>query len=154
MRHRAFARSALFFQCPLLALLIFLVVGCGGGSDGLAREAIRGTVSLDGKPLPEGLIQLIPTSSQGGNPSGGSIKDGNFSIEKAQGLVPGEYRVVINSSKREHATANAADEAPGVVNQTGGPKDLIPVRYNANSMLKAEVKAGTSNTFDFPLTAK
>jgi hypothetical protein len=32
-------------------------------------------------------------------------------------------------------------------------KELLPAKYNAKTTLKAEVKAGEANKFDFPLTS-
>jgi hypothetical protein len=135
-----------------LALSV-LVTGCGGTSDELPRQAISGTVTLDGKPLELGIIQFRPASSSEPVPAGAEIKDGTFSIPRDQGPTPGNYRVVINSSgpRKEATQAEASGEKV--------PKtlpDLIPIQYNVKSTLTAKVEADKTNTFDFPLvkTAK
>ncbi|MDR3635646.1 MAG: carboxypeptidase-like regulatory domain-containing protein [Isosphaeraceae bacterium] len=148
------ARSALNLPSAIVVLQLLSLAGCSGESDGLPREPISGTVSLDGQPLADGIIQLIPASRQEGTAGGAVVKDGKFSIERRKGLAPGAYRVVISSSLSRGEAAETPGEAPGPVKPSDTPKDLIPSRYNAKSTLKAEVKPGVSNTFDFPLKSQ
>src|SRR5689334_16793809 len=86
------------FSLPLLFSAIGLVApGCSGSGDELPREAVSGTVKLDGQPLANGAIQFTPDS--GGATSGGStITDGQYSIEQENGLVPGSYKVAVNAA--------------------------------------------------------
>ncbi|MBX6315425.1 MAG: carboxypeptidase regulatory-like domain-containing protein, partial [Isosphaeraceae bacterium] len=101
--------------------------GCGDTGDGLSRQAISGTVTLDGQPLARGTIQFLPISPQQATPALVEIKDGTYTIPRDRGLVPGTYKVLISSTATE-APAPGADELPG---QTGPPpKDLIPPQYN------------------------
>jgi hypothetical protein len=154
MQRRAFKRSATLLASALLGLPFLSFAGCGQQTDGPLREAVSGSVSLDGQPLPDGLIQLIPTSAREGTVSGAVVKDGKFSIERQKGLAPGEYRVVINSGGRGGDVPKPLEEAPGLLDASNTPKDLIPPQYNTNSTLKAEVKASAPNTFDFSLKTK
>ena len=124
--------------------------GCSSDSDGLAREAISGTVTFDGQPLERGSISFIPDGqlpTQGGAP----ITDGKYSIAKNEGLVAGTYHVAITSpqGEGEKAKDDAAANAPGMLIKP--PKELIPSQYNSKSTLTAEVKEGASNSFDFKL---
>lgn len=41
------------------ALLLFHLVGCGG--DGLPREPVSGSITVDGKPLKSGMVMFTPT---------------------------------------------------------------------------------------------
>ncbi len=134
-----------------LALLCGPLVGCAG-SDGLPREAVSGTVTLDGQPLPDGAIQMIPVDKKDGIAAGAIIKDGKYEIEREKGLVPGQYRVVINSGQAPAAAP--ADGPPGPVVASDTPKELIPSQYNLESTLTADVKAGTPNSFPFDLKSK
>jgi hypothetical protein len=121
--------------------------GCGGG-DELPRQAVSGTVTLDGQPLAQGVIQFRPSSSQEPVPAGAEIKDGTFTIPRDQGPTPGNYRVFINSSgetKPLTPAETSGEKMPGIM------PDLIPAKYNSKSTLTAKVEADKTNTFDFPL---
>jgi hypothetical protein len=127
-----------------------ILAGCDGG-DGLARQAVSGTATLDGQPLAQGSIQFV-TAADGDAPvmSGGSlIRDGRYEITEDQGLVPGTYRVSINATR---GGGRSGAETP--VDAGPVPQDMIPAKYNAKSTLAAEVKEGGSNQFDYDLTSK
>ncbi|HEY2158312.1 MAG TPA: hypothetical protein VGH33_21965 [Isosphaeraceae bacterium] len=154
MKRRASRRSATILPSALVAVQLLNFAGCGGETDGRPREAISGTVSLDGRPLPDGSIQWIPASAREGTVGGAPVKDGKFSINRQEGLAPGAYRVVISSGGGGGGASGTPGEAPGLLDAANTPKDLIPARYNTKSTLKAEVKVGDPNTFDFPLTSR
>ena len=58
---RRFASARIGVGCALIAVLVG-VAGCG-----VKRIATSGTVTLDGQPMPEGILQFIPDSSKGNN---------------------------------------------------------------------------------------
>jgi hypothetical protein len=124
---------------------------CGGPEDTLPRQAVSGKVSFEGQPLVKGSIQFIPTGQDKATGVGAIIDGGSYSIARAQGPVPGLYRVLINAPD----PASAAS-AKGKVELLGnGPfqitKDLIPRKYNLATTLTTEVKAGEPNTINFDL---
>lgn len=137
------------------ALLALAPAGCDSGSsevDPLPRLTVSGTVTLDGKPLPEGKLQFMPDSSGSGVMTVGEINDGKFSIEQAQGPVPGKYRVMISS--RPVYKVNPG-ENPGSAPNPGPGPEKVPRRYSGKSPeLEAEVTAGSPNSFEFNLTSK
>ena len=124
-------------MCYMRLLLIAIVLAPGlvfpGCNRGPAMGEIRGHVTLDGKPVEDGSIRLIPVD--GNAPTGsGPVKAGDFSLR----LPLSTYRVEISWPQ----------EPPG-----GIPKDkfsqavytiaeLIPERYNKQSELTLEVKKG------------
>ncbi len=56
-----------------------------GGGDGLDRQPVSGSVSLDGAPLKEGQIQFFPASNSAeAIATGGAITAGKYSIPKAE----------------------------------------------------------------------
>ena len=129
-----------------LAVLAAAAAGCGGG-DGLPRQSVSGKVTFGGQPLEKGTIQFVPDDPNMKDPTSGGapILDGSYAIGSEMGLVPGKYKVSISSP-----TGGAAQgDAPG--SASAMPKELIPSQYNTASTLSADVKAGQSNTFDFPL---
>ncbi len=131
------------------------IVGCGGSSDGLPRQAVSGKVTFDGKPLESGTIRFVPSAPPGGGPQvegGDTIKGGQFSISREVGLVPGSYKVSIYSGNLagERPKANMGPgRAPAVA------KELIPKEYNAMTKLTADIKEGANDlSFDLTSTSK
>jgi hypothetical protein len=122
-----------------LGAAALLLVGCG--ASGPRTYKVVGTVTLDGKPLPDGDIQFLP-QDRALSIDGGRIEDGEFEFE----AKPGTKKVSIR----------AARPAPGLKAVNGDPinVDYIPERYNAKTTLTAEVAATDQNQFEFKLTSK
>jgi hypothetical protein len=133
----------------LLATLV--LGGCSGATDDLPRQTVSGQVTLNGQPLSSGTIQFQPGSGpRAVSMSGGArIQDGSYSIPRAEGLVPGKYKVSISAISNEAAAPAPKDVAPGRSPQL--LPDLIPPQYNARTTLEAEVKLDDANTFNFDL---
>jgi hypothetical protein len=113
-------------------LLLVLLSGCGGGGPQVAP--VSGTVTLDGKPLPNAEVMFVPVG--GGRPSTARTVDGGryeLLFKRGQsGAIVGPHSVRIWVSHE-------------VVRNP--PK--IPARYDSQSELRREVKAGEDNVFDF-----
>jgi hypothetical protein len=150
---RSVQRLPIPFLCVCAVLLAASLAGCGQAGDTLPREAVSGTVTLDGQPLAHGVLQMVPTSQNEGTPCGALIEDGKFAIPRQQGPVPGDYTVTINSNQ-EGAEGRAPAGAPGPVSTAEHSKELIPPEYNTQSKLTAQVKAGAPNTLEFALKTK
>ncbi|MFM7540599.1 MAG: hypothetical protein ACKO9Z_13165 [Planctomycetota bacterium] len=122
---------------------VLLAAGCGG--DG--RSRVSGLVNLKGQPLKAGVISFIEVGAIA--PSGGSaIQDGKYEVPAEAGLKPGKYAVAISAP--ENKSRAAAEEAmPGMSGPP--PKETLPAKYNSKTELRAEVKAGAKNEFDFDL---
>jgi len=131
-----------------LATAVLTITGCGGPSDGLAHQAVSGEVTLDGQPLESGSIVFVPIESEG-TPTGGEIIDGSYAIPAKDGPTPATHAVSIYAKKptgRKLPDPNNADE---VIEEK---YEIIPPKYNVKTDLKAEVKEGGENRFDFKLT--
>jgi hypothetical protein len=134
-------------------LVLFLsLAGCGGAEDDLPREAVSGRVTLDGVPLKRATIHFDPDGQGQANPVavGGVVIDGSYSIPGAQGPTPGNYRVSIFPSSEAVGTQAVEEEPP----RKRPRKQPVPTAYKSKSPLKAEVKPGGSNTFEFELSGK
>jgi hypothetical protein len=132
-------------------LVSVVLAGCGSPGDNLPREPVSGTVTLDGKPLERGTISFQPDSAL---PTAAAvpITAGSYSMARAEGLVPGTYRVLISSTPPAVVTIDPTTGMPPPPGKpTPPPKELLPAKYNASSTLSAEVKAGAANRFDFAL---
>jgi hypothetical protein len=135
---------------PLLALAVAIasVTGCGKTST-LDKVVVRGMVTLDGQPIPNGEIRFIPAPGTAGPISGGPIKDGAYVAQGRGGVPLGEHLVEIKAYR-------AMAKGPGQSASTpeGGPAEqYLDKRYNEQTTLKATVAADTE-TQDFQLTSK
>ena len=133
-----------------LAWLAVALPGCGESGDGLPRQGVAGTITLDGKPLGRGVIRLESIAGPSPMMAGGEIVEGRFDIPKVQGPVPGEYRVFISST----SAAPSADPTAPPGESTPPPPDPIPSKYNSASTLSAKVEAGGPKSFDFSLKTR
>jgi hypothetical protein len=126
----------------LVGLLLVIGSGCGGGPQ---NEAVSGSVTWKGQPLDQGTIEFVPAGQ--GVPVGGVILNGRYQFLSTPGVPPGTYQVRISSRKGKASRPDIADfemSDPTV-------KEQIPAKYNVKTELKAEVKRGGGNTFDFDL---
>ena len=144
-RRAAWAAAAVACLCS---------AGCGGGpADGLDRKAVHGKVTLDGAPLPKGMISFDPAEgSPGAVPAGGVVADGSYAIDPAMGPTPGKYRVSIRSAGPDEPVEDAPGPAARPAKKPAA--DPIPRKYNAASTLTAEVQPSGATTADFELTTK
>ena len=127
-------------------LLALVCLGCGSGS----RQAIEGTVTLDGQPLANGEITFIPEEGTKGPTAGAEIVDGKFAIPTARGTFAGKFRVEITASRvgNQKVVGHLRGETGYAYEQ------FIPSKYNNASQLKADVNADAENHFDFAVTSK
>jgi hypothetical protein len=139
----------------LIAVAALALSGCGGAGDELPREPISGTVTFDGRPLASGTIQLQPATGRESVASGGMVTEGRFNIPRPEGPVPGKYSVAIfaaATSDSSSAEGNAPDApTPKIRRSLSDLRGTIPPRYNVQTGLTAEVKAGGPNHYTFDL---
>jgi hypothetical protein len=141
----------------LVAVLGLAAAGCSRSRDDLPREPVAGSVTMDGQPLPEAVIQFSPVGDPAKGPTVGAnaeIKDGRFSIPREDGLVPGPYKVSISHAelKDVQAKGKVNTSIPSRTKKIG--PERIPPRYNANTELKAEIKPGGASDLKYDLQSK
>jgi len=118
----------------------------------LGRQAVSGTVTLDGAPLAQGSISFQPTE-QGKTSSGAVVSEGQYSIARDQGLPPGKYRVVINAVKPGTGQTLPEGGLPG--DETGPPpEELIPADWNTKSENFVEVTDSGAAEFKHEIVTK
>jgi hypothetical protein len=136
------------------AVLALAAAGCSTDPsevDTLPRVAVSGTITLDGKPLPEGRLQFLPDPSSSGIMAVAEINDGKFSIDRASGPIPGKYRIMVSSRPVYKIKPG---ESPGGSPPKSAP-EMVPSQYNGKSSeLVAEVKADGPYAFEFELNSK
>jgi hypothetical protein len=115
------------------------VAGCGG------PPSLSGVVTLDGQPLADAAVVLIPQSEGAETVVGSTNQGGRFVITPAAGksIAYGKYKVVV--SKREKLT-------PSQVNAFVTPKELLPAKYSDLTKSVLEVTVSSAKDIELALT--
>lgn len=117
------------------------ISGCGSASaSGHKKVSVSGTVALDGKPLPEGLIYFKTVAT--GDIDTLNIKDGKFQGPAGAGTRRVEFSVLQSTSVGEGQMKHEIK------------KDILPPKYNVDSKLSANVDPQGKNEFNFDLQSK
>lgn len=119
-----------------MLLPLFVYSGCSSGDIG----TVTGTVTADGKPLPDAMVTFFPRPD--GRASSGLTDD------------EGAYELIYTRDKKgaeigEHMVQITTAVEGGDYGDTIAPETL-PAKYNVASELKREVKPGR-NVIDFEL---
>ena len=134
-----------FIGVALLGIVLSCQVGCGNKFG----ATVQGVVNLDGEPLPTGRVTFARLGSTDAPAMSDISSDGSFSLatNREIGVVPGEYRVAIQSFKPIEGLA------PGE-RSFASPEPLVPQRYLSveTSGLTRTVEPG-SNRIDLDLTS-
>lgn len=144
-------RAPRLWATALALPILWGLAGCGRG-DGLDRQPVSGSVTLDGAPLDTGMIRFLPESADATTETSTAIEGGKYSFPKDTGPVPGAYKVVISSAKGE-AFEPPQGKMPGEVHPPLA-KEKVPEKYNVTTELTATVKRGETAPIDFALTSK
>ncbi|MFM9965541.1 MAG: hypothetical protein ACKV2Q_30515 [Planctomycetaceae bacterium] len=132
-------------------LTLFMASGFAGCSaeNTLGRQAVKGSVTLDGQPLASGSIRFEPQNVSGIKVSAGAvIHNGQFVILEDQGLPKGSYKVSISSP--EGGNQEPSMPAPNVP----PPRERIPEKYNINTTLTVEIPTGAQKGLTFELKSQ
>jgi len=143
----------------LFALTQLFNVGCGSTADTPELSSVTGSVMVDGEPVTEGQITLIPnpeSGSQGPSFVGQIRDDGSFSIygpNGVEGAMPGEYQVVIYAVPATHEELMKAAQNGRLKRSDFVHDSLIPPVYqnHKSTPLKIVVKAEQENQYQFEL---
>jgi hypothetical protein len=142
-----FVQSCLKCAACIGLAALCLLVGCTRSDE---RQSIQGAVTLDGKPMEKGQITFVPQAGTKGPTAGAEIVGGKFAIPAAGGPFAGQFRVEITASRP--GGKKVADRF------TGKPVDayeqFIPGKFNADSQLSADVKAGAANRLEFAVKSQ
>lgn len=134
-----------FRACKMLLPCVGLALFLAGCSDsGLIK--LSGTVTLDGQPVEDGSISLMPVDGKGVT-GGGLISNGKYTAESS----PGEMAVQIYAYKTVTRANPTAEEIERGI--TDDRVELLPPVYNRQSKLRIQVSSSDRN-FDFPLTSQ
>jgi hypothetical protein len=136
-----------------LMLISVLLFSAGCMREPYKIVPVSGTVTLNGKPLPNAYIMFQPV-----NESGGSTQPpGSYGKTDAEG----KYTLHVVGVDRDGAavckhviSVNAPEKLPPSNQEVAQrPKDRVPERYNASSTLFFLVPNEGTTAADFTLTA-
>lgn len=123
-------------KLPFLLLLLPLA-GCGAAGPKLYE--VTGTVTFDGKPIPDGDIIFAATDTI--SEQAGKIENGQFLVLATAGNK--QVRIFATREAEFDKVMNAHVRVP-----------YIPDRYNTKTTLTADVTASGPNKFTFDLSSK
>jgi len=139
----------------MLLLIVVGVAGCGGSDEGPPRAGAKGSVTLDGKPLVEGVIRFIPIGDSKGPKSFATIKNGSYSVDAAHGPVVGKHRVEIESTDDGGFDLNDEASLPRLQAQKQPVQVVtVPSVYNSRSELEAEISPDGPNEKNYELSSQ
>ena len=122
----------------LLALIFtaFLFAGCGP-----ATGTVSGTVTLDGRPVDNGIISFIPADTTKAQPVTVDIKAGNYTAHLQTGPTTVQISApVVTGQRKEYNSPDAP-----LIDIT---EESIPAKYNSDSQLRVDIQRG-ANTKDW-----
>lgn len=134
-----------------LSSLLITVAGCG--ADGPELAYVSGTVTLDGKPCQNVMVQFVPQAPNASPSSGQTDMEGHYTLRftrDKEGAMLGMNDVDIIAPPPITPTEIAQYKAK---NMPIPEAVTIPEKYETRGSLTADVQPG-DNTFDFPLTSK
>jgi hypothetical protein len=134
-------RKQFFKVSTIVVTLVFSLTGCNRENlPGLGK--VTGTVTMDGKPVPEAMVSFEPVDGSAAPAMGRTDGTGLYELyysRTAKGAKIGEHAVRITSYQEF-----GEDDARQI------KKETIPSRYNVKTELKATVNRG-QNKIDFDL---
>ncbi len=134
-----------------LAICLALCAFVGCGSDGPELAEVTGTVTVDGKPVPNAVLTFIP--SAGTTSYGKTDAQGKYKLmftDSKSGAMLGTHNVEIEVKRYSKDEVNEMKAAGMDASSEFVP---IPGEYKKPGALTAEIKRG-SNTVDFTMTSK
>ena len=94
-----------FSLSATLLVAVALLAGCGSkDKDPYGRRPLSGTITFQGELLESGVIDFLPTGDGHGAGARAMIQVGKYAVPREQGLLPGQYRVVIVSPEENTTT--------------------------------------------------
>jgi hypothetical protein len=87
-------RLSSFVLVSSLAWILIIVAGCGSSDP--RKYRVSGTVTYDGKPVPQGTVFFVPDAAQDNHGPGAqaTIKDGAYQTER-RAVVGGPYVITV-----------------------------------------------------------
>ena len=164
----------LFHFVPIIiACFVLTPIGCSNPDSKYTK--VEGVVTYNQQPVAEATVTFLPVSpgSDIESAAGRTDASGRFSLTSSgavrggQGILPGEYHVVVTKTRVPSDPDNEAFEQGTITYdelqerksrrapyQSQPTKNLLPEKYARpdQSNLRAKVEKGKNQTFNFDLT--
>ncbi len=140
--HRAIEFAAAGRSAALISY-----AGCSGSGDDLPREAVAGTVTLDGQPLAERYDHICSAATSAGVEGIGEAetrsRTASFRSRAMSGWFPAA--TTLPSTRRTSLQSGPSRDRSVAASRAELAKELIPAKYNSKTELTAEIKKGGGN---------
>jgi hypothetical protein len=115
-------------------------------------DRLGGTVTMNGKPIPDGTIRFMPVAAAAVPMAGADIKDGKYVANNRGGVPVGTHRIEIEAYRVAPNAVKPGQPTPPMTR--GIPRiQYIPKRYNVGSQVQITVEPGSLEiTKNFDLT--
>ena len=125
-------------------LITVSLSGCGPSYDGPPRAEISGSVSVDGQPLADGVLNLVPDGHDGRSASV-PVAAGRYFIQEVDGPNLGKYKVEIYGFGDPAAAEDDDEGDPGGDEwdrekiASSAENQVIPAKFNVETQLVLDV---------------
>lgn len=125
------------------------IAGCGGGAKGPATVPASGTVTYKGEPVKMGSLTFAPTDANV-RAAQAQIVDGRYKTEPGQGLMVGNYKIVIQSMKQSLAEfeANKSSSKKNPDDNLAVPKKYTNLKTTDLMVTVNEIDRSIKEDFD------
>ena len=148
---RSYRRRRLLGSISLTLLVAAIALCCAGceKSSLYDRVIVTGTVTYQGAPIGDGMVQFVPIEGTKGTSEAGRIVDGTYTAKAKGGVPVGTHRVKIQGFQKK--AAPGPGETPGLAGVPQSKQQYLPAKYNSKSELKRTVESSKNLTMDFTL---
>jgi hypothetical protein len=134
-------------RCSASIVILALVIGCGEKVPVKEQGIVKGRATLDGAPLPAGVIKLVPDASSGQMAAGTIDSQGYFNVQSSPsqtGVLPGTYQVIVEYWKKQPELNVSKGElgVPLKYTQLGKSGFQVTVKVGATETLNLDMKSG------------
>lgn len=127
----------------ILLAIVFSAGGCSRSGPPLQKMVpVSGTITLDGNPLPDGLVSFV--SPQEGRFETFPVKEGKFAGKAELGVRTVD--IIAFRDFQAPAAGNGGKSPPKPTRE-----NYLPAKYSMNSPLRAQVTDAGQNVFNFEL---
>jgi hypothetical protein len=129
--------------------------GCGGVSDAPETVPVSGTVTYNGNAVPRASLTFAPDGVDKSGIAGTGATDANGAFEaktsqSAPGLMPGEYKVIVQAFKRM-----PAEIPPSELAKMKKEDNLaVPVKYTDKETTDAKITVGPEGSTSLNIELK
>jgi len=128
-------------------LAVALLNGCSEDR-GPERVVVTGTVTYNGKPVPEALIRFVPIHTSAVPMAGAVVTDGTYRVDIRGGVPVGTHRIQIEAYRKITPRPGSSERL-----DPRASEPYLPTKYNVNTQLEITIPPGSREiTKNFDLT--